>query len=175
MTKWYRPKWDSLPNLKGNSPRSGTDAAPSLWIITPECILYTTKLMIPLSKQLPPSMLLRSLPPSTAFAFATTTGTTGASMATPSRNHERRVIRDLPSAGLTLTSKMGLRSAQFGIFRRARESNCYMLALVGQLPCTLPYGHTPFGMPFYFTTVCRCWRMGHQGWSFLAPFVLGAI
>ncbi len=30
-------------------------------------------------------------------------------------------------------------------------------------------------MPFSFTTVCRCWRTGHQGWNFLAQFVLGAI
>jgi len=47
----------------GNSPRSGTDAAPSLSTITPDCVLCTTKLMIPPSKLSPPSTLLRSSPP----------------------------------------------------------------------------------------------------------------
>jgi hypothetical protein len=132
-------------------------------------------LMIPPLKQLPPSTLLRSSPPSTAFASTNTTATTGAFMATPSRNHVRTFIRDLHSVGLMLTSKMGSRSAQFGTFRRARKSSGYILALVGQLPCTSPYGRTPFGMLFSSTTVCWYWMMGHQGWSFLFLFVSDAI
>jgi hypothetical protein len=66
-----------LPNQIGNTPTSGTNAPPFLWTSTLDCILYTSKLMTPPSRPLPPSKHSRSFLPSTASTFYTTKVTNG--------------------------------------------------------------------------------------------------
>jgi len=45
-----------------------------------------------------------------------------------------------------------------------------MLALAGQLPCTLPYGRMPFGMPFFFTLLHNSLPVLEDGTSRLELF-----
>jgi hypothetical protein len=93
----------------------------------------------------------------------------------PRSNHARPAANDLLYVVSMPISRMELPSAQFRTCWRVPLSSCSMLVLAGRQWCILLCGHMPCAVMPFSTTVCQCWRMGHQGLSYSVQFKLGAI
>jgi hypothetical protein len=156
--------------LKGSLTKKQYRYCTVLWTTSPDCILCTSKLTTPPQRPCLPSQHLRSLQPSTVSTSYTITVITDNFLAMPGSNHARPAANDLLSAECMLISRMKLLSAQFGICQRAHASSYSMLVLAGQQRCMLRCGHMPCAMLPFSTTVCQCWRMGHQGLSYSSQF-----
>ncbi len=123
-----------------------------------------------------PSNHLRNLLPSLVSAFNTITVITDNLLTTTSSDHSRPATNDLLSVVWMPISRMELPSAQFRTCRRVPTSSYSMLVLAGRQWCIFPCGHMLCVIPPFSTTVCQCWRMGHQKeFSYSVQFELGAI
>jgi hypothetical protein len=102
------------------------------------------------SRPLPPNVLLRPLPPSTAFPPNIIIATTAISMITLFDKPVTIAVNVSPSVASMPIFKMGLLSVPLGTSARVLASNCCTRAPVGQRQYTLPYG------PMLYTTRPSC-------------------
>ncbi len=116
---------------RGLSPRRSTDIALFLWTTSPDCVLCTSKLMIPVPRPCLLSKRLISLLLSTVSASYTIIVIMDNVLTVPGSNHARSATNGLISAAWLPISRMGLPSMQFRICWRAPTSSYSMLVLAG--------------------------------------------